>query len=59
MTKQYDLVAIGTGTGASGAAEICRKAGWKVAVVDNLPFGGSSEANVCSSRSILISSAGS
>lgn len=40
MTKQYDLIAIGTETGASGAAAICRKAGWKVAVVDNLPFGG-------------------
>ena len=40
MTEQYDLIANGTGTGASGAAAVGRKAGWKVAVVDNLPFGG-------------------
>ena len=35
MTKQYDLVVIGTGTGASGAAARCRSAGWSVAVIDH------------------------
>ena len=37
MFKQYD---IGIGAGASGTAAICCKAGWKVAVVNNLAFGG-------------------
>ena len=40
MTRQYDLVVIGTGTGGSGAASRCRSAGWRVAVIDHLPFGG-------------------
>ena len=40
MTKQYDLVVIGTGTGASSVAARCRAAGWTVAVIDHLPFGG-------------------
>jgi pyruvate/2-oxoglutarate dehydrogenase complex dihydrolipoamide dehydrogenase (E3) component len=40
MAKTYDLVVIGTGTAASVAAAQCRSAGWRVAVIDHLPFGG-------------------
>ena len=54
MTKQYDLIAIGTGTGASAAAAICRKAGWKVAVVDNLPFGGTCALRGCLPKKVLV-----
>ncbi len=40
MTRPYDLITFGTGSGASGAASRCRSAGWRVAVIDHLPFGG-------------------
>ncbi len=37
---KYDLVIIGTGTAASTTAAECSSAGWKVGVIDSLPFGG-------------------
>ncbi len=40
MTKQFDLVVIGTGAAASTAAYSYRSAGREVAVVDSRPFGG-------------------
>lgn len=57
MTKQYDLIAIGTGTGASGAASRCRAAGWKVAVIDQLPFGGTCALRGCDPKKILVGAA--
>ena len=38
--KDYDLIALGTGTAATVSARRCRAAGWKVAVVDHRPYGG-------------------
>jgi glutathione reductase (NADPH) len=40
MTKRFDLVVLGTGAAASTVAHTCREAGWQVAIVDSLPFGG-------------------
>jgi len=57
MTKPYDLVAIGTGTGASGAASRCRAAGWKVAVIDHLPFGGTCALRGCDPKKVLVGAA--
>lgn len=57
MTKQYDLVAIGTGTGASGAAARCRSAGWSVAVIDHLPFGGTCALRGCDPKKVLVGAA--
>ncbi len=57
MTKQYDLIAIGTGTGASGAASQCRAAGWKVAVIDHLPFGGTCALRGCDPKKVLVGAA--
>ena len=57
MTKQYDLVAIGTGTGASGAASRCRSAGWSVAVIDHLPFGGTCAVRGCDPKKVLVGAA--
>ena len=54
MTKQYDLVVIGTGTGASGAAARCRSAGWSVAVIDHLPFGGTCALRGCDPKKVLV-----
>ena len=57
MTKQYDLVAIGTGTGASGVASRCRSAGWSVAVIDYLPFGGTCALRGCDPKKVLVGAA--
>lgn len=40
MAHHYDLIVIGAGTAAMGASTRVRAAGWKVAVVDFRPFGG-------------------
>lgn len=57
MPKQYDLVVIGTGTGASGAASICRTAGWSVAVIDHMPFGGTCALRGCDPKKVLVGAA--
>jgi len=57
MTKQYDLIAIGTGTGASGVASRCRSAGWSVAVIDHLPFGGTCALRGCDPKKVLVGAA--
>ncbi|MDQ2917921.1 MAG: FAD-dependent oxidoreductase, partial [Pseudomonadota bacterium] len=57
MTKHYDLVVIGTGTAASGAASRCRSAGWSVAVVDHLPFGGTCALRGCDPKKVLVGAA--
>lgn len=54
MTKRYDLISIGTGTGASVAASRCRAAGWSVAVIDHLPFGGTCALRGCDPKKILV-----
>lgn len=54
MTKRYDLIAIGTGTGASVAVSRCRAAGWSVAVIDHLPFGGTCALRGCDPKKILV-----
>jgi len=56
MNRQYDLVVVGTGT-ASGAASRCREAGWKVAVVDSRPVGGTCALRGCRPKKLLVSAA--
>lgn len=53
MNKQYDLFVIGSGSGGGDAAKICRKAGWKVAVADRLPFGGTCALRGCNPKKTL------
>src|SRR5216684_2197347 len=38
--RTYDLLIIGSGTAAQTASGRVRAAGWSVAVIDHLPFGG-------------------
>ncbi|MXS77392.1 NAD(P)/FAD-dependent oxidoreductase [Nitrosomonas sp. JL21] len=57
MTKHYDLVAIGTGTAASVAASQCHAAGWRVAVIDHLPFGGTCALRGCDPKKVLVGAA--
>src|SRR5215468_7424609 len=53
MERAYDLVVVGTGT-ASGAASRCRDAGWKVAVIDSRPVGGTCALRGCRPKKILV-----
>ena len=54
MSKQFDLVVIGAGSGGTGVAEKCAQAGWNVAVVDSLPYGGTCALRGCDPKKLLI-----
>jgi glutathione reductase (NADPH) len=55
MDLSYDLVALGTGTAAKNVAKACRRAGWRVAVVDCLPYGGTCALRGCDPQKALWS----
>lgn len=55
MDGPYDLVALGTGTAAKNVAKACRNAGWRVAVVDCLPYGGTCALRGCDPKKALWS----
>jgi len=55
--KPYDLVVIGSGTAAQVASSRVRAAGWSVAVIDHLPFGGTCALRGCDPKKMLISGA--
>jgi glutathione reductase (NADPH) len=57
MTKKFDLVAIGTGSGALAVASRCRAAGWQVAIVDSRPFGGTCALRGCDPKKVLVGAA--
>tara|TARA_R110002050_G_scaffold252628_2_gene390878 strand:+ start:7812 stop:9179 length:1368 start_codon:yes stop_codon:yes gene_type:complete len=52
--EQYDLVVIGAGTGGVGVASPAVKAGWKVAIIDELPYGGTCMLRGCDPKKMLI-----
>ncbi len=57
MAKQFDVVAIGTGAGASAVASRCREAGWQVAIIDSRPFGGTCALRGCDPKKVLVGAA--
>src|SRR5215471_10460803 len=57
MPKNSDLLVIGTGSAASAAAFRCRAAGWRVAVIDSRPFGGTCALRGCHPKKMLVSAA--
>ena len=57
MTEPLDLIVIGTGTAGSGPAFRCRRAGWRVAVVDELPYGGTCALRGCDPKKVLVGAA--
>ena len=60
MTKTdnvYDLVVIGTGVAASTVAWECHSAGWKIAIIDSRPFGGTCALRGCDPKKVLIGAA--
>jgi glutathione reductase (NADPH) len=52
--EQFDLIIIGAGTGGVGVARPCAKAGWKVAIVDSEPYGGTCMLRGCDPKKMLI-----
>ncbi len=57
MTKSYDLIVIGSGTAAQVASHKAASAGWKVAVTDYRPFGGTCALRGCDPKKMLITGA--
>src|SRR5437879_8867618 len=55
--KAYDLVVLGSGTGAQVASARVRKAGRSVAVIDHRPFGGTCALRGCDPKKMLVSGA--
>jgi glutathione reductase (NADPH) len=56
-SKTYDLAVIGSGTVAQVASFRLRAAGWSVAVIDHLPFGGTCALRGCDPKKMLINGA--
>jgi glutathione reductase (NADPH) len=54
MIESFDLVVVGTGAGGSTPISTCRTAGWRVAVVDNQPYGGTCELRGCDPKKVLV-----
>ncbi len=50
----FDLIVIGTGTAASTVAHKCRSAGWSVAIIDSLPFGGTCALRGCEPKKVFV-----
>ncbi|QYF89156.1 NAD(P)/FAD-dependent oxidoreductase [Arthrobacter sp. PAMC25284] len=53
MSESYDLLVIGAGMAGSAAASKCAAAGWRVAIVDALPYGGTCALRGCDPKKIL------
>lgn len=51
--KTYDLIVIGAGMAGIGAANKCASQGWNVAIVDELPYGGTCALRGCDPKKIL------
>jgi glutathione reductase (NADPH) len=55
MSEPYDLIVIGSGTAAQVAIARVRDRGWRVAVVDHRPFGGTCALRGCDPKKMLVS----
>lgn len=53
MTDTYDLIVIGAGMAGVAAADKCASQGWRVAIVDELPYGGTCALRGCDPKKIL------
>lgn len=53
MKHNFDVIVIGTGTAGATVAGRCRKAGRSVAILDDLPFGGTCALRGCDPKKLL------
>ncbi len=51
--NSFDLLVIGAGTAATSTANKCASSGWSVAVVDELPYGGTCALRGCDPKKLL------
>lgn len=56
MSEQFDLIVIGSGAASSVGAS-CRKEGWKVALIESGPFGGTCALRGCDPKKVLVDAA--
>lgn len=57
VEHNFDLIVIGSGSGGSVAASKCNKAGWKVAIVNSRPYGGTCALRGCDPKKVLVGAA--
>ncbi|MBK5187363.1 MAG: NAD(P)/FAD-dependent oxidoreductase [Gemmatimonadaceae bacterium] len=57
MKDQFDLIVLGSGAAGATPANSCRAAGWRVAVVDDQPFGGTCGNRGCDPKKVLVGAA--
>jgi glutathione reductase (NADPH) len=57
MPDMFDLIVLGSGSGGSTPARKCRAEGWRVAVIDDQPFGGTCANRGCDPKKVLIGAA--
>ena len=57
MASAYDLVVIGSGSAARTVVATCARAGWRIALVDHRPLGGTCMLRGCDPKKVLISGA--
>tara|TARA_R110002049_G_scaffold160202_2_gene325273 strand:- start:57759 stop:58163 length:405 start_codon:yes stop_codon:yes gene_type:complete len=53
MTETVDLIVIGVGMAGVNAAKKAARAGWSVAIVDELPYGGTCALRGCDPKKML------
>lgn len=53
MTAGFDLIVLGTGSAGTLIAQRCRAEGWRVAIVDERPFGGTCALRGCEPKKVL------
>ncbi len=54
MSTTYDLIVVGSGVAAFGVATRVRRAGWRVAIVDYRPVGGTCALRGCDPKKVLV-----
>src|SRR5205814_2457950 len=57
MDSPYDLLVIGSGSAARGIATRCRTAGWRVAIIDHRPLGGTCALRGCDPKRVMLAAA--
>lgn len=55
MPESYDLVAIGSGTAATGVVSRVARKGWRTAIIDYRPFGGTCALRGCDPKKMMVS----
>ena len=53
MSDAFDLLVIGAGMAGTSAANKCAAQGWRVGIVDALPYGGTCALRGCDPKKIL------